>query len=47
MYAMPSDDGTRGAKRFGINVASTTVMMVMTEIDAVGYPMAMASCWPT
>jgi len=33
---MPSDDGTRGARRFGIHVASTTVMIVMTDIDAVG-----------
>ena len=47
MYAMPSDEGTRGARRRGMQVAKMTVRRVMTEMDALGYPIATASCWPT
>lgn len=43
---MPSDEGTRGARRLGTQVARTTVRIVMTEMDALGYPMAAASCCP-
>ena len=47
MYAMPSDEGTRGARRRGMQVAKMTVRRVMTEMDALGYPIATANCWPT
>ena len=43
---MPSDEGTRGARVLGTQVAKTTVRMVMIEIEALGKPRATASCWP-
>ena len=33
---MPSDEGTRGARVLGMQVARTTVRMVMIEIEALG-----------